>query len=183
MKIQFFGDGAFLLEGKDAKVVLDPSATTKVNKADFVTNSGTAHPAEVKEKKRVLTVPGEFEISGVLVVGHHIGANNVVYRLVMDEIGLVHFGHLKALPNTKDLEKLGENFDLIFLVLHEGFKGKMAKDLIETLEPRMVILGGDATYFPEMKEIIGAKTAEENPLKISKSQFSDEKTEVLILPI
>ncbi len=180
MKIQFFGGNTFQVEGKDAKIVFDPIEKYS-GSVDFATNSGKADFSGVKESKKRLMLPGEYEISGVLVMGYFSTNENVVYKVILDDISLVHFGELTEMPDTKFFDELGENIDVIFVSLHEGFDEKSAKELIETLEPRMAFLAGDSSFFPKMVESVGAKTAEENPMKISRSQLSDEKTEILIL--
>ena len=180
MKIQFFGGNTFYVEGKEAKVVFDPGEDYS-GSVDFATNSGSADFSGVQESKKRLMLPGEYEISGVLVMGYFSTSENVVYKVVMDDISLVHFGLLTEMPSAKFFDKLGENIDVIFVSLQEGFNEKLVKDLIETLEPRMAFLAGDRSFFPKMVESVGAKTVEENPMKISRSQLSDEKTEVLIL--
>ncbi len=183
MKIQHFGGNTFLVQGKDTKVVLDPSVGESFASVDFATNSGNASFEGVKEAKKLLTLPGEFEISNVLVMGYYTEGKNVVYKLIVDDVSIVHFGHLTAAPNTKFFENLGENIDVILLPLNETFNDKAAKELIEKLEPRMAILGGNADYFPKLVENMGAKVGEENPIKLSKSGLSDDKTQVVILPL
>ena len=181
MKVQFFGGNTFMIKGENATVVLDPSEDYKVDNVDIVTNSGGADYANIKEYKKVLELPGEFEISGVLVMGYFSNPDNVVYRVIVDGIAFVHFGTLTEVPGSKFFDKLGENVDVLFVSLNEQFDDKKAKNLIEQVDPRMVFLAGDTTYFPKLVESMGAKTAEENPVNITKSLFSDEKTEVVIL--
>ena len=183
MKIQFLGQNTFLAEGKDVKVVFEPSASTSIDSVDFVTNSGNGNSAGVKESKKVLSLPGEFEISEALANGYYSSKENVVFKVVMEDISLVHFGAVKEVPDSNFFDKLGENIDVVFVCLSHDFDEKKAKNLIEQIDPRMAILGGDASFFPKMVESMGAKTAEENPIKITKSQLLDDKTEVMILPI
>ena len=183
MKVQFFGGNTFVIEGENATVVLDPSGDYKGDSVDIVTNSGGADYANIKEYKKVLELPGEFEISEVLVMGYYATPENVVYRMILDEVAFVHFGTLTEVPGSKFFDKLGENIDIIFVCLSEQFDDKKAKNLIEQVDPRMVFLGGDESYFPKLVESMGAKTAEENPVNIAKSQLSDDKTEVVILVV
>jgi len=183
MKIQFLGNSAFLVEGKDVKIAFDPMSGLDLPALDFATNSGGGNLSQTKEVKKTLDLPGEYEISGALIMGFYSSSKNVVYKVVTDDVSLVHFGNLSEIPESKFFDKLGENIDVIFVVLSDSFNEKIAKELIEKLEPRMAILGGDVSYFPKKVESMGAKTLEENPLKISKSQLSDENTEVVILGV
>lgn len=182
MKIQFHEQNSFQIEGKNNKVLLDP-VTENLNEVDLVLHSGGNNNIKNNAKK-ALILPGEFEISNILVKGFYTeNKQNIVYKFTLDEITCAAFGGLEEVPNTKLLENLGENIDIAFINLSESFNDKKAKDLIEKTEPRMVILGGDSAYFAKMTENSGAKTAEENPLKIKKSELSAEKTEILILPV
>lgn len=182
MKIQFHGDRYFSITGKKVKCLFDPSEGV-TEAADFATFSDLSDKSKVATKKN-LALPGEFEISGALINTFYSDGNtNLITRVVLEEVKILHFGNIKEMPSTDVFEGLGESIDLIFINLSDDFNEKSAKDLIEKIEPRMVILGGDNTYFPKMVESVGAKTIEDNPLKISKSSLSDDKTEVVILPL
>lgn len=180
MKIQFYGQNCFFLKGTDASCVFDPQEN--FNKTiNFATNSGTAQTKNC-ETGKILDLPGEFEISGILVKGFFSdNQKNVVYKIIMDNLSLVHFGSMKDIPDTKFFENIGENIDIIFINLSENFDEKKAKELIEKIEPRMVFLGGDVSFFPKMVEKCAAKITEGNPISVSKSSLSDDKTEILIL--
>ncbi len=180
MKIQYHGDRYFSLEGKDVKCLLDPTSVA-IETADFATIS-QGETAPKIEVKKALTLPGEFEIAGALINGLYTDDNqNVVYRVVLEEVRMAHFGMLSEVPSAEALEELGENIDVAMINLSEAFDEKKAKELIEKIEPRMVLLGGDQAFFPKMVESMGAKNVEENPIKISKSALSDDRTEVVIL--
>ncbi len=182
MKIQFHGDRYFSITGKNVKCLFDPSEEA-TETADFATFSSLSDKTKVETKKNI-ALPGEFEISGALINTFYSDNNkNLITKVVLEEVVMLHFGAIKELPTTDLFESLGENIDLVFVNLSDDLNEKKAKDLIEKIEPRMVVLGGDKAYFPKMVENMGAKTREENPLKISRSGLSDEKTEVVILPL
>ena len=182
MKIQFYGGTSFGIFGKTTKVAFDPLPDFKEKNLDFVMSSRGADLSEIEAKKH-LSLAGEFEISGVLVRGFFNGKENTIYKVICDDLTLVHFGQLPAQPDTKFVEQLGENVDVAFINLSKEFGPKEAKTLLENLDPRMAIFGGDPIFFPKMAEISGVKTAETNPINISKSNLSDETTELLILPL
>ncbi len=182
MKIQFHDDQYFTLESKNIKCLFNPSAEASET-ADFamISTKGMKHKAEVK---KTLELPGEFEIAGALINGFYTDNNtNVAYRVIMEDITNVHFGALKEIPNVSLLEELGDGIDIAYISLSEDFPEKKAKELIEKVEPRMVILGGDPSFFPKMVEIMGAKTNENNPIKVSRASLPHDKTEVIILPM
>ncbi len=183
MKIQFLGQNAFQLSGKDATIVCDPSEKVSVKNADFVTNSGDFEEnCKNLEAKKTLSLPGEFEISGVLVRGFYSRPENVVYKIVVGGVAIVHLGSLESKPSTEFFKKLGENVDVVIATLNDKFGVKEMKELTETLDPRYTFIGGDQSLFPKMVES-GARIAEENPITINSTTLMEEKSEALILPV
>ena len=183
MKIQFLGQNGFVLTGKDATVVCDPDEKASVKNADFVTNSGTfTENCKKLEAKKTLNLPGEYEISNILVRGFYSRPENVVFKIVMDGVAIVHLGSLEIKPSTEFFAKLGENVDVVLVTLNDKFGVKEAKELLETFDPRYMIIGGDQSLFPKMVEA-GARIAEENTLVISQATLNEEKSEALILPV
>ncbi len=180
MEIQFNGEQSFLLKGKTVKCTFDPREDS-IDSVDFAMFSMEKLKSKIKTKK-TLYLPGEFEISGALIQGFYTDDNkNIVYKVVLDDIVIISFGGLKSVPEGDFFQKLGDTIDIALVNLSADFDEKKAKELLEKIEPRMAILGGDVSYFPKMVENMGAKNREDNPIKISKSSLSNEKTEVIIL--
>ncbi len=179
MKIQFFGGSSFLVDGKRAKVAFDP-ADIKLNAVDIATSSkGEEIEGEAKKK---LTLPGEYEISGVLVRGFHThGDANTVFKVTIEDVVVAHFGTLPGMPKAAFFDELGENVDVALLPLHEGFDAKSAKEFLEKVDPRMVIFGGDVSVFPKIVELFNAKIVPESELSVSRSSLSSDSTEFVIL--
>lgn len=178
MKIQFNGGQSFSLEGKEVKCLFDPETEEQADFAMFSQKKAKM----VKGVKKNLLLPGEFEISGALIQGFYTdSAKNIVFKVMLEDVTFAHFGEMKDVPGSKFFEDLGESIDVIFMNLSTDFDEKKAKDLLGKIEPRMAILGGDVAYFPKMVELAGAKTSEENPMKLVRSGLSDDKTEVVIL--
>lgn len=182
MKIQFFGETSFLVQGEKAKMAFDPLPNFAEKELDFATSCCDANLEKIDAKKH-LTIPGEYEISEVLVRSFRENEDNIVFKISLDNLSIVHFGQLKSVPDTKFFEPLGENIDIALINLSENFKPEDAKKLVEILEPRMTIFGGDPQFFPKITELTGAHTAEENPISVTRSSLSDEKTEFFILPL
>ena len=179
MKIQWLGNDAFILSGKDTAVHFNP-ADGKA--AGTFAVSSTPGDNTDQSGDKMFNLPGEFEVAGILAQGFYSdGGENIVHKIVMEETGIVYFGNLKETPKSDFFEDLGENTDIVMINLSKEFDNKAAKDLITKITPRMAILGGDATYFPPLMESLNAKTAETNPLTIK--GLSDENTEVFILPL
>jgi L-ascorbate metabolism protein UlaG (beta-lactamase superfamily) len=182
MKIQFCGENSFYVTGKSGSVVFDANEGFD-QKASFATNSQSKEQKSLKEIKQLI-LPGEFEISGILIKGFYTNdQKNVVYKVIIDEISIAHFGEISEIPKEKLFTNLGENIDIAFINLSENFNEKKAKELIDKIEPRMVFIGGDNQFFPKIIEIAGAKIMEENPINVKKSELSDDRTEIRILNV
>jgi len=182
MKIQSFGETSFLVQGEKAKMAFDPAPNFSEKDLDFVTSCCGVDLEKVNAKKH-LTIAGEYDISEVLVRSFRADENNIVFKIMLDNISIVHFGQLKSVPNTKFFEPLGENIDIAIVNLSKDFQPNDAKRLIETIDPRMTIFGGDPQFFPKITELTGCQMAEKNPISVTRSSLSDEKTEFFILPV
>jgi hypothetical protein len=181
MKIQFFGGSSFLVEGKSAKVAFDP-ADKKLGKVDITTSSTGAEIS--LEAKKLLTLPGEYEISGVLVRGFHThGDTNTVFKIAIDDIVVAHFGNLPGMPKAEFFDRLGENVDIALLTLRDDFDAKSAKDFLEKVDPRMVVFGGNATIYPRIVELFNAKVLPEASITTSRSSLPTDTTEFVILSV
>ena len=112
----------------------------------------TEHCKNLKNTQKILELPGEFDISGILVRGFYSDKTNVVYKVIADGISFVHFGTYTPKENSDFLKKLGENVDVILINLHEKLDAKTTKTIIETLDPHLTIIGGTQELFPKMIE-------------------------------
>ena len=183
MKIQFFGNNTFAAMGKDARIAFDPADNFAEKNLDFTMNSDRKSPKGIEAKKS-LTLPGEYEISNVLVKSiSQQKDNNVIFKVVMDGLVIVSCGNMEQTPNKEVFEELGEDIDILIINISEKFPAKKVKDLLETIEPRIAFIGGDATKFSEINGMINVTMPEEKIMKISRSTFSDEKSEYYILPV
>ncbi|TEU02218.1 hypothetical protein E3I18_01380 [Candidatus Woesebacteria bacterium] len=159
MDITFLGHSSFRLKGKTATVVTDPFDPEVVGlkfpkvAADIVTVS---HQHEdhnqadlVKDVKRLVSGPGEYEIMGVSIIGiptfhdEKKGAKrgkNTIYVYEMDGLRLVHLGDLGHKLHEKILEKIGDIDILMVPVGGEYTIGPTeAVEVARAIEPKMVI--------------------------------------------
>jgi len=183
MEIQFFGGTAFSVKGKKARIAFNIEDAAVRKDADIATQSafqGAVFQAH-DEVKKFLSLPGEYEVSGVLAKGLLTG-ENIIYKIVIDEISVAHLGNLEAQPEKQVIDNLGD-VDIALINASEKFNEKEVKKLIETIDPRMAIIGGEQALFPKVTAECVAQTAEKNPLSIKKSEFSDDATSVMILPV
>ncbi|GEM_PF-1271551 len=183
MEIQFFGGTAFTVKGKKAQTAFDVEDLSQVKDFDIATRSAFdgAHVETYEHVKKFLYLPGEYEASQVLIKGLLTG-QTIIYKIVIEGLSFAHFGSLTAQPEKEVISTLGD-VDIALINVSESFNEKEVQKLIETIDPRMAIVGGDAALLPKVREESHAQIAEKNPLSIKKSELSDDVTTVMILPV
>lgn len=184
MDITFYGQTCFTLKGKKSSVVFDANDNCGKQKVDVCFHSGEHTDKDTIDAKKHLHLPGEFEISEILITGHTTDQRqNTVYKVDIDGIVVAHMGNLKAVPDKSFYDTLGENVDILLLNVSADIDNKKAKSILESVSPRMAIIGGDQGIFPKVIENCGAKMKEESKVSVSRSSLSDEATEVFILSV
>ena len=183
MEIQFLGGTTFEAKGKKARIAFNMDKSPARKDADIATRSDfKGLEAEMHEDvKKFISLPGEYEVSGVLAKGL-LSGTNIIYKIVLDATSIAHFGNLEGQPANDLLKELGD-VDIALINASKNFNEKEVKILIETIDPRMAIIGGDQALFPKITTECLAQTAEKNPLVFKKSELSDDVTNVLILPV
>ncbi len=158
MQIKYLGHSSFLLKSKDARVVTDPfdekiGIKFPKTEADIVTVSHH-HPDHDKSKQivgdpLVIDWPGEYEKMGVRIFGfksYHDkekGAQrgeNILYKIEMEEISILHCGDMGVVPEQELLDEIGD-VDIL-LVPVGGFytiDASDAEEVIKKIEPSIVI--------------------------------------------
>lgn len=159
MDITFLGHASFRLKGKTASLVTDPFDPEVVGfsfpkvSADIVTISHDHedhNKAElVKDVKKVVSGPGEYEINDVSIIGissyhdNKKGAKrgkNTIYVIEMDGRRIVHLGDLGHKLSEKFIEKVGSVDVLIIPVGGEyTIDATQATELVRAIEPRITI--------------------------------------------
>lgn len=158
MEIVWHGHSCFRLRGNDAVLVTDPyepsvGLTLPSLRASLVTVSND-HPhhnnrSAVQGSPYVISGPGEYEVSGVFVVG--IGtllpANdgdtprlNTVYVMELDGLTLCHLGDLAQPLSSSQVDELGD-VDVLFVPAGGRCTLEVPQlaELIGEMEPRVVI--------------------------------------------
>jgi len=181
MKIQFFGNNTFSAFNKKVRIAFDPADNFAEKNLDFIMNSNGKSPKEIDAKK-LLTLPGEYEISDILVksMAQKTG-NNVIFKVIMEELSIVYCGEMEEKPTKDLLEELGEDIDILIVNISDKFPAKNVKDFLETIEPRAAFIGGDSTKFAELNGLMAITMSEENPISITRSNLSEDKSEYYIL--
>jgi L-ascorbate metabolism protein UlaG (beta-lactamase superfamily) len=210
MEITWLGHSCFRLRGREATVVIDPcdkSTGYSIGKptADIVAVSHD-HPAHnnvaaVPGTPRVIRGPGEFEVSGVLIMGiqtYHDkeqGAQlgkNTVYVFELDDVRICHLGDIGHVPTAEQVEEMG-GVDVLLAPVGGGntIGAAAAAETVSLLEPKLVIpmhyktdaSKGDLEPLDRFLKEIGAASAlnERLPkLSITKGTLPDE-TQVQVL--
>ena len=148
----------FKIKGSRATVITDPyppdlGYSMGKASADIVTVSHR-HPSHsyvqaVSGEPKQVYSPGEYEISGVLIIGlptfhdNEKGRNrgkNTVYLIELDGVSICHLGDLGHALTAEQVEELG-NVDVLLLPVGgiSTIDAAMAASTIRQIEPKAVI--------------------------------------------
>jgi L-ascorbate metabolism protein UlaG (beta-lactamase superfamily) len=158
MEISWLGHSCFRIRGSQATVITDPYSpevgySLGKPKARIVTVShqhpGHSYVQGVGGDPKLITGPGEYEISGTLIIGiatfHDAEkgsqrGKNTVYLVEMDEVSLCHLGDLGHMLTAEQIEELG-NVDILLVPVGgvSTIDAPVAAELARQLEPKVVI--------------------------------------------
>lgn len=110
---------------------------------------GHSHIEGVGGEPKLVTGPGEYEISGVLIIGMStfhdqergsVRGKNTVYLLEVDEVTICHLGDLGHILTAEQTEGL-ENIDVLLLPTGgvSTIDAPMAAQVMRQLDPKVVI--------------------------------------------
>jgi L-ascorbate metabolism protein UlaG (beta-lactamase superfamily) len=199
MDITWLGHSCFKLKGSHTTVITDPYSPElgyslgKPN-ARIVTVShqhpGHSYVQGVGNQPKVIKGPGEYEISGVLILGiatFHDGergkkrGKNTVYLVEIDEVAVCHLGDLGHVLTGEQVEEI-DNVDVLLLPVGgvSTINAPMAAEIVRQLEPKVVIpmhyqtpaLSGELEPVDRFLKEIGAKQVNSQPkLSLTKSNL------------
>ncbi len=89
----------------------------------------------------VLSTLGECEIKEVMINTLPSSDGNIIFKILAEQISVVHLGRLNRKPELEELEKLG-TIDILLIPIGGGKNYLSAEDaatLVTALEPRIVI--------------------------------------------
>lgn len=147
----------------------------------------------------VINRAGEYDVKGVFIEGvdsYHDGINgkergeNIIYRIEIDDISVVHLGDLGQTLDDAQLEKLaGTDILMIPVGGHYTLDAKKAVEVISQVEPRIVIpmhyrhpdVKFDLDEVDKFIKELGLKPTYEEKLKITKRDLPQEEMELVIL--
>jgi L-ascorbate metabolism protein UlaG (beta-lactamase superfamily) len=158
MDINWLGHSCFKIRSSNATVITDPYSPDlgyslgKVT-ADIVTVShqhpGHSYARGVDGKPRLISRPGEYEVSDVLIMGvatfhdEEGGAKrgkNTLYLMEMGEVSICHVGDLGHTLSAEQTERVG-NVDVLLLPVGgvSTINASVAAKVVRQLEPKIVI--------------------------------------------
>ena len=158
MEISWIGHSCFRIRGSQATIITDPcppSLGYSLGKttARIVTVShqhpGHSYVQGIDGPPRVVTGPGEYEISGVLIIGiatfhdQERGkkrGKNTVYVMEVDEVSVCHLGDLGHTLTADQVEEI-DNIDVLLLPVGgvSTINATVAAEVVRQLEPKVVI--------------------------------------------
>ncbi|HZY40896.1 MAG TPA: MBL fold metallo-hydrolase [Anaerolineae bacterium] len=212
VEITWLGHSCFRLRDRSATVVTDPygkdiGLILPRVRADIVTLSHDAddhnYVKGVKGEFRVLTGPGEYEVSSVFVTGLELrgskkketaaGPRNTVFLFEFDDLTVCHLGDLNIVPTQAQVEEALGAVDVLLIPVggEESLNASQAAEVVSLLEPHIVIPMHyhvpDITLNLDpvgkfLKEMGLDKVQPQESLKISRSGLPDE-TQIVLLEL
>ena len=162
MEIKWYGQSCFNVRSKDRILIFDPYSKDiglklPKLKADIVLVSHQHHDHNNvdavsnrnKKKPFVISFPGEYEISGVYILGissfHDKSEGkerglNTIYVANIKGIKLCHLGDLGTVLSNGDIEKIGD-IDILFIPIGGKYTidSEEAVEVINQIDPKIII--------------------------------------------
>ena len=158
MEISWLGHSCFKLRDKQATLITDPyppdlGYSLGKQIADIVTLShqhpGHSFAQGINGNPKIVTGPGEYEISNMLIIGvstfhdNEKGikrGKNTVYLIEMNEVSICHLGDLGHILSHKQITDIGL-VDILLIPVGGYFTidHKQATVISQSLKPRVII--------------------------------------------
>ncbi|OAI41107.1 hypothetical protein AYO38_04620 [bacterium SCGC AG-212-C10] len=205
MEVTWLGRNCFRLKGREGTVITDPCPPESGYKiarqqTDVVTVSrkddpGYNAPAILGGTPLVLDAPGEYEVGGILITGIATklpdGGRNVIFVCEIDGIRVAHLGLLAGSPPAAVLDGLKDVGILLLPVGGNGaLAGRMAQDVMTTIDPRVAIPMNYKTEFEKLEldpiekflAETGSKAEPQAKLTITRSQLPQDLMLTVLQP-
>jgi len=210
MEISWLGHSCFRIRGKQATIVTDPVSPGKgytLGKlgANIVTvshdHNGHNYTAGVSDNPHVLSRPGEYEVSGVLVIGldsfHDTSrgtekGKNTIFVMETEEMSICHLGDLGCPLSASQVEEIGK-VDILMIPVGGGstINATAASAIVRQIEPKIVLpMHYKTSLFQDslepvevfLKEMGVTDTTTKPKLSINKNSFP-LTTQVMLLEL
>ena len=210
MDITWYGHACFRLYQRGASVVTDPYEKSigyelPRLRADIVTVShdhpGHRNTGPVRNKKLVISGPGEYEVRDVFITGiatFHDGkkgsarGSNTVYLYDFDGLKICHLGDLGHVPSQAQVEVLN-SVDVLLIPVGgvSTINAAQAAEVVSLMEPGLVVpmhyrLPSLAFKLDPVSKFLKAmgldKVSPQEMLSVTKSGLPEETQVVLLEP-
>lgn len=158
MEITWLGHSCFRVKSKEGTLITDPYYEDipypwVTPTANLVTvshpHSGHGNSGGVAGNPKVVTRPGEFEVSGIYAIGlgnfhdqddGNTRGRNTSYLVQMEEMKLCHLGDLGHLPSAGQVQELS-GLDVLMIPVGgvSTIDGKVAAEIVRLVNPKVVI--------------------------------------------
>ncbi len=158
MEITWLGHSCFRIKGSQATIITDPYPPglgyLLGKQTPRIVTVSHQHPSHsyvqgIGDEPRLVTGPGEYEISGVLIIGiptfhdadgGRIRGKNTVYLMEVDGIAICHLGDLGHALTEEQVEEI-DDVDVLLLPVGgvSTIDAPVATEVIRRLEPKVVI--------------------------------------------
>ncbi len=210
MDITWLGHSCFRIKGNQAVVITDPfppglGYNLGKQTANIVTVSHP-HPSHsyvqgIGGEPHLITGPGEYEISNVLIIGidtYHDAVKgqgrgkNTAYLMEIDGVAVCHLGDIGHVLGDEQVEEMG-NVDVLLLPVGgvSTINAAMAAEVIRKVEPKVVIpmhyktpqTGRELDTVDDFLKEMGQEQIEPRPkLSVSRSNLP-VSTQVYVLTV
>ena len=191
----------------EVRVVVNPFNPSLANKtlkdmeADIVLQTHNASEASgmqaISGNPFLIQGPGEYEVREIFFFGleafrTHTPGLHTIYRIEAEGIRVAHLGGLDRLLTDQEFEFL-QNIDVVIIPVggKSVLSAAVARELIERLEPRVVIPVshavsgfGDDRYVPVetfLSEMGGARTEMVNKFKAQRKDLPEDELVINVL--
>jgi len=161
MEISWLGHSCFKIKGSRATVITDPyspdSGYSLGKAAANIVTVSHQHPEHsyisgisgISGDPKIVSRPGEYEISGVLIIGMStfhdeesgiIRGKNTIYLIEIDGLSVCHLGDLGHVLSAERAEEI-DNVDVLLLPVGgvSTIEASAAAEVVRQLEPKVVI--------------------------------------------
>lgn len=204
MHVSWLGLSCLRIQNKNANILVNPFNEKEIgvqySKAqyDIVVDHNNIH--KIKKDTYYINSPGEYEIKGVFVYSRNVlldkqekrNENDVILRLVVDDISIGHLGLINGELSKTDLDWL-EGVDVLILPIggqDYTLDYKKALKLLNIISPKIVIPVcysvpdlkiklDEPTNF--LKELGQADLEAVDKFKLVKKSFPEDGTSVVLL--
>ncbi len=209
LTITWLGHSFFKLQAGDVTVAIDPyDAATGLKPPRFnadlllITHEHHDHNnrGTIMGQPFEVSTPGEYEVGGVTVYGvagfHDTKGGEdrgrmTMYRVEMEGIRVVHLGDIGQDKLTAEQLEVLDGVDVLLIPVGGKYtvNGQQAANLVEQLEPRIVVpmhykipgLKIDIEGPESFVKAIGLPTQKEQKLKLQKKDLNPDQRQVVLL--